>query len=154
MKVIVGIGVPGCGKTTYLKPLARVQGMTYLNADDIREELTGDPANHAREADVWRLMHERLEQALSEKDVVVDATYTKRRDRRELIEHARAAGATEIVGYWFDTPLVECLKRNQARERVVPGPVIANMHRRLHLNPPSTEEGFTRIQIIKGQELG
>lgn len=148
MKVIAGIGVPGCGKTTYLKPFAAAKGMAYISPDDIREELTGDASDHTRETDVWRLVHERLKDALAEKDVVVDATYTKQRDRRELIERARGAGADEVVAYWFDTPIGVCLERNRGRSRVVPEMVIANMYRRLCLHPPTPEEGFDRIVKI------
>lgn len=148
MKVIAGIGVPGCGKTTYLKPFAGAKGMVYISPDEIREELTGDARDHTREVDVWRIVHERLKEALADKDVVVDATYSKARDRRELIDRAREAGADEVIAYWFDTPIGTCIERNRGRSRVVPEIVIANMYRRLRSNPPTTEEGFDRIVKI------
>ena len=148
MKVISGIGVPGCGKTTYLKPFAQAKGMVYISPDEIREELTGDASDHTREMDVWRIAHERLKEALASKDVVIDATYSKKRDRRELIERSREAGAAEVIGYWFDTPLATCVERNQGRSRIVPEAVLAAMYRRLQLNPPTTEEGFDRIVKI------
>lgn len=119
-QAIISIGLPGCGKSTVLKPMAEKLGYTYLNADDIREELTGDPANHAMEADVWQLVYARAAEGLHYGGVIIDATHTKRKDRREMIEHLRRHGADEIIGLWFDIPYEVCAARNAARGRVVP----------------------------------
>jgi predicted kinase len=152
MKVIIAIGVPGCGKTTVLKPLAEAEGMAYVNADDVREELTGNPADHSKEVLVWHAIHRRIEENLRKRGVVVDATHSKRKDRRQIIEFCREHGATLISGYWFNTPLETCLERNRVRQRVVPAEVIQKMHRRLVENPPSLEEGFTMIlEIVNAQ---
>jgi predicted kinase len=145
MKVIVGIGVPGCGKTTYLKPLADKLRMVYINPDDIRQEITGDPSDHTKEMEVWAEVHARLRDAIKTKGAVVDATYTKKRDRRELINISREGGAKEIIAYWFNLPVGVCVARNNKRERVVPEEVIEKMHNRLVLNPPTPEEGFDKV---------
>jgi dephospho-CoA kinase len=44
-KIIIGIGVPGSGKTTALKPFAERNTYTYISPDDIRAELTGNAAD-------------------------------------------------------------------------------------------------------------
>jgi predicted kinase len=49
-QAIIGIGIPGSGKTTYLKPLAARMGLPYVSLDDIRQELTGDAADHGQHA--------------------------------------------------------------------------------------------------------
>jgi predicted kinase len=145
MKAIIGIGVPGCGKTTLLKPLAEKDGLVYVNADDIRLELTGDPADHSKEPVVWRIAYDRIKAGLQKRGVVVDATHSKRKDRRKMVEFCRENGARTILGYWIKTPLETCKVRNQARRRIVPEHSIEEMHRRLTENPPTTEEGFDRI---------
>lgn len=145
MQAIIGIGIPGSGKTTLLKPLAAKQGLAYVNRDDIREELTGDPTNHTREPQVTRLMYQRIAEGLKHKGVVVDATHSKPRDRRTMIEFCRQHGATEIIAYWVNVPLETALLRNRGRERKVPEAALALMQNRLELNPPTPTEGFDDI---------
>lgn len=148
MKVIVGIGVPGCGKTTYLKPLAEELNLTYINADDIREELTGDPTNHTREIKVWAIVRRRLKQAIAKNGAVLDATHSKKRDRRVIVEYCRENGADNICAYWFNLPLNTCLERNNKRDRKVPEEAAKKMYDRLNLNPPRLEEGFDVIVVL------
>ncbi|MDN5275863.1 MAG: putative kinase [Candidatus Saccharibacteria bacterium] len=141
----MGIGVPGCGKTTYLKPLADEMDLVYISSDDIREELTGNSTNHSKETAVWDAVHSRAKDALSSSGVVVDATFTSSKDRRTLIALAQQAGAETIIAYWFNVPLRVCLERNKQRSRAVPEPAIFKMYHRLKLNPPTLDEGFTEI---------
>lgn len=44
-KIIIGIGIPGTGKTTYLKKIASEQNYTYVSSDEVREEVFGDAGN-------------------------------------------------------------------------------------------------------------
>lgn len=153
MKVIVGIGVPGCGKTTYLKPLAKELSLKYINPDDIRQEITGNATNHSKELEVWNLVHSSLIEALKNRGAIVDATYTKKKDRRKLIELCRQNGASEIIAYWFNLPLKTCIERNNSRKRAVPEIAIKKMHNRLKMNPPTTNEGFDKIVVISNTKM-
>jgi predicted kinase len=58
--------------------------------------------------------------ALQDRGAIVDATYTKLKDRRQLIKLCRHNGNPEIIAYWFNLPLEICLERNAQRQRVVP----------------------------------
>ncbi len=145
MKLIIGIGVPGCGKTTFLRPLAERLGMAYINPDSIREELTGDASNHSREADVWRIAYDRTTRALMKNGAVMDATFTVPKDRRKLINLAKSVGVSQVDAYWFNVPVRLCIERNSQRSRIVPEAVIRKMHERLVANPPAKEEGYTKI---------
>lgn len=147
-KAIISIGIPGCGKTTYLKPLAAELGYTYVNIDDIRLELTGDAADHGSHAASIRIFHERVAAALRSGGVVVDVTNSRRRDRVSLATFCRLHGADEVVGLWFDVPFSVCQERNRARARVVPEPAMERIRRRLELNPPALDEGFDRIDRL------
>lgn len=145
MKAYVGIGIPGSGKTTLLQPLAAKEGMEYVNRDDIREELTGDPINHTQEPRVTKLMYQRIAEGLKKNGVVIDATHSKLKDRRTVIEFCREHGATEIIAYWVNVPLDVALQRNQGRDRKVREEALALMQNRLELNPPTLAEGFDKI---------
>lgn len=143
---ILGIGIPGCGKTTALKPLAEARGFTYINRDDIREELTGDPANHSREKLVNQLMVERIVASMQySKGVVVDMTHSRAKDRRTSIQICRNNGAQQAIGIWFDIPIEVCRKRNAGRSRIVREAALFTMQHRLKVNPPAEEEGFDTI---------
>lgn len=148
MLAIIGIGLPGCGKTTILKPLAKVNNLVYINADDIREELTGDPTNHAKDAEVWEELYHRIADGLMGRGVVVDVTNTKLSDRRQMVSFARRNGAKKIEGYFIKAPVETCMERNNKRHRVVPSAALNKMQRRLERNPPSLNEGFDGIEII------
>lgn len=149
MKAIIGIGIPGSGKTTTLKVLAQQERLLYINADDIRQELTGDATNHTKEPEVWRLAYERIKTGLQEYGVVIDATHSKRSDRVRMTTFCRQHGAKHIAGYWFDTPLAVCRQRNRQRDRIVPDAVLTKMHRQLADTPPSNDEGFDEIIQVK-----
>ena len=145
MKAYIGIGIPGSGKTTLLAPLADKEGLAYINRDDIRQELTGDATNHSKEPAVTQLMYQRMAEGLKKNGVVVDATHTKLKDRRSVIEFCRQHGATEIIGYWINVPLDVSLLRNRGRQRQVPEEALAHMQNRLEINPPTRAEGFDEI---------
>lgn len=149
MKAIIGIGIPGSGKTTYLKPLAAREGLLYVNADDIREEVNGDASDHRRHTYVMRLFHERVQNGLAEKGAVLDMTYSRKKDRLQAVQFCRDHGATEVVAYWFSTPLSVARARNAGRSRIVPEPVLYAMASRLQNNPPSLDEGYDRIVVIE-----
>jgi len=146
-QAILGIGIPGSGKSTILKPMANQMGYGYVNRDDIRAELTGDPADHTREAEVSQIAAAATRDALKQGGVVIDGTLSKRRDRAETVKLCRQAGAEHIQAIWFDPPLEESKRRNAGRGRVVPNEVLDKLYARLIANPPSLEEGFDDIEI-------
>ena len=74
MKVaIIAVGIPASGKTTYLKPLAERIGATYINPDELREQLLGDATDHSQNTRVWGLLYEQIDAALGKGSVVIDA---------------------------------------------------------------------------------
>lgn len=148
MKAIIAIGMPGSGKTTTLKPLAAREGLTYINADDVRQELTGDPRNHQHEGQVWALVHKRIIAALAEAGVVVDATHARSRDRVQMIRFCRQHGAKIVIGYYFAVSAETCKKRNATRPDPVPDAAIDRMATFLSERPPSKAEGFDKLHVI------
>jgi predicted kinase len=148
MKAIVGIGLPGSGKTSRLKELALQLQAIYICPDDIRLELTGDTINHEREGEVWATAYSRISKALTKQDIVFDATSANPGFRKELIKVCLDAGADKIEGYWFCAPLHICRKNNLGRERQVPDEIMVEMDRMLQEAPPSLKDGFSVIYEI------
>ena len=144
----IGIGVPGSGKSTFLKSFGKKTGAVYICVDDIREELTGDANRQDVNPRAWELAYSRLDAALKAgSDVVFDATNAKKRDRVTLVSRCRDNGAT-VKGFWFVTPLDVCLERNGSRERNLDDEVLYRMSRWLHEHPPKLDEGFDRLTPI------
>lgn len=85
MHAIFSVGAPGSGKSTFMQPLARKLGYTYINPDAIRQEFTGDPRDHTREGAVWTTIRRRMVAGLQNNGIVFDATNAKRKDRRAMI---------------------------------------------------------------------
>ena len=143
---IIAIGIPGSGKTTVLKPLAERYGLTYINRDDIREEMLGDARDQSQNKAVWEEANRRTVASLAHStSVVLDATFVESWKRKDMISFLHEAGASPIVGVFADVPLEVAKERNQGRDRVVPDDVLEWMHKKIQSEPPSLEEGFDAL---------
>lgn len=143
---IIAIGIPGSGKTTVLKPLAERYGLTYINRDDIREEMLGDARDQSQNKAVWEEANRRTVASLAHSTgVVLDATFVESWKRKDMISFLHEAGASPIVGVFADVPLEVAKERNQGRDRVVPDDVLEWMHKKIQSEPPSLEEGFDAL---------
>lgn len=148
-KLVVGIGIPGSGKTTALKAFAEKNGYNYISPDDIRQELTGDAKDQSKNGEVWQLAYDRLAGALKlDRDVVFDATFTEGERRKELLKFARENGADKIQGVFADVSLEVARERNQNRERMVPDHAMERMNEALKAAPPMIEDGFDALFTI------
>jgi predicted kinase len=141
-RVIVLIGLPGSGKSTY----AAQFNAAVISSDEIRRWLADDPtiqAIHRRVfATVRYLLRHRIE--LRRPYTFIDSTNLTRKERRPYIKIAELYDC-DIEAVFFDVPIDVCQARNAARDRVVPEQAIADMARRL--SPPALDEGFTSITV-------
>lgn len=147
-KLVVGIGIPGSGKTTMLKAFAEKNGYVYICPDDIRVELTGGYTNE-RDREVWDLARQRMLESFQKgESVVFDATQYRPNDRKDLLKFARENGAEHIQGVFADVPYEVAKERNQNRERVVPEHAMERMNDALKATPPMIEDGFDALFTI------
>jgi predicted kinase len=79
--------------------------------------------------------------------VAVDNTNPRREDREPLVELARGAGV-RARAVWLDVPVATWLERNLAREGRARVPLEGVLATRRRLVPPTTEEGFVRIDVL------
>jgi len=143
MKITIGIGLPGSGKTTILRPFARNNGHVYISSDEIRAELTGNAADQSKNKEVWQKVYQRTEKALSEgRSLVIDAPFANQLQRRDYIKFAREHGADKIQGVLFNAPFEIANKRNKSRDRIVADHIMEKLRSMLEIAPAVIEDGF------------
>lgn len=143
-RVVVLIGLPGSGKSTW----ARSQGVAVLSTDELRFLLSDDPTNQGIHREVFATLRYLLRRRLEMRRSVsfIDATNTTTAERRGYIRIAQMYGAIPEAVF-FDTPLEVCKERNRNRDRVVPEWAIDMLAARLA--PPSLEEGFESVMVFR-----
>lgn len=147
--VVMGVGIPGSGKTTVLREVAKHLDISRISPDEIREELIGSQASQSVNAEAWSEAYQRVQAALElGRSAIVDATHTEAFRRPQTVDMYRSFGAAAVVAVVFDTPLEVAKERNATRERVVPEYALDKMHAALMREPVSTDEGFDEVITV------
>lgn len=143
MKVILLVGLPGSGKSTWLAEREEVA----ISSDEVRRLLTGDATNQRVNARVFETVRHLLQQrlAIGMETTYIDATNLTAAERKPYIELAHSSGAT-AEAVFLDVPLAECKRRNAARARLVPEEAMDKLAGRL--TPPQLDEGFAAVTRI------
>lgn len=147
-ELIMLVGIPGSGKTTYAANLKK-ENPDYIihSSDELRKELYGDIGNQEHNAELFEELHRRIRKDIKEeKTVVYDATNLVKKRRVSFLSTINCKKKCVLFLTDYDT----CLKNNQEREMVVPDKVIEHM--RKIFCPPHWHEGFDEIITVRNEK--
>jgi predicted kinase len=147
--VVLAIGLPGSGKTTWFGR----RGVTPLSSDLLRNILFDDVEEQRYQGLVFSTLRSLLRARLIARMPwnYVDATNLSIHERRQWIKMAKSFGY-EVQAVFFDVPLDVCLERNRQRDRSVSEDAMRRMAEKL--KPPLFEEGFEKITVVRVKSAG
>jgi predicted kinase len=142
--VVLAIGLPGSGKSSWFKR----HNITPLSSDLLRSLLFDDPTEQRFQDLIFSNLRSMLKARLVARRPMnyVDATNLTPHDRHSWIKLGKDYGY-EVQAVYFDVPVEVCLERNRRRERVVPEDVMRRFAEKL--KPPTFDEGFSKITVVK-----
>lgn len=137
LECIILVGLPGAGKTTLFR--RRFQST--------HEHISKDLWPNARSTQSRQ--DAQLRAALGAgRSVVVDNTNVTREERAAIIAAARDLGA-RIAGYYLQVATREAVARNEQRAGREKVPKVAIFARAKQLVPPSLDEGFDELHVLR-----
>lgn len=148
-KVIMLIGLPGSGKTSYAKKLVSKMrdrdDWKICSSDGVRRKLYGDEGIQGNPNTVFEHLHKEVKECLSNNiNVIYDATNVSRKNRKNLIQICKSLGV-EIEAHIVWATIDECIIRDKNRERSVGQSIIIKFAKRFEV--PDLDEGFSEIHV-------
>lgn len=148
------VGVPGSGKSTWIKQQVLFEDVHIASTDDIITRYANAQGKTYNE-----VFHEHIKAAEKEmyagvmeavkrnQDIIWDQTNTSRKSRAKKL--ILIPDRYRKVGVFFPTPSMEELERRNASRpgKVIPWGVMQNMID--CLNQPMLDEGFDEVQVAK-----
>lgn len=143
-------GVPGCGKSTWIKNhISEYPNSIHISRDTVRFNMVGENEDYfSKEKEVFNKFIELINEAFESYDnIFVDATHVNSGSRNKVLDSLNLENVN-IIPINFDIPLVACIERNKnrsGRERV-PEDAIRRMYQRFR--PATFNEKYHYEKII------
>lgn len=128
-------GIPGSGKSTWVKQQIAKTGGIWCSRDAVRFSMVReDEPYFERENEVFNAWISQICEALTNplvEDIYVDATHLNDRSREKTLSRLPKENVEEIINVVFRVPIEVCLERNAQRtgREVVPEDAIRNMEK-------------------------
>ena len=140
----ITVGLPGSGKSTYVKNFIKDKDIEYLSSDSLRAVYGKSEEDQTVTPLVFGHIKRKVDEFLKDgKNVLVDATSVNRKERSDYINTAKKYGA-KVVAIVFKMDRQGLIDRNKKRGeqggRVVPDWVIDKMLAKFE--EPSYSEGI------------
>ena len=146
---IMLVGLPGSGKSYLAKEYAD-KGFVIHSSDEIRREISGDVNRQDINAEVFKVLHNRVKDDLKcGRSCVYDATNISYKRRKAFLQELSSIECTKIC-ILIATPYEVCLDQNRLRERNVPDNVIERMYK--NFDVPYWYEGWDDILLHYGKD--
>ena len=146
----ITVGLPGSGKSTYVKNFIKDKDIEYLSSDSLRAVYGKSEEDQTVTPLVFGHIKRKVDEFLKDgKNVLVDATSVNRKERSDYINTAKKYGA-KVVAIVFKMDRQGLIDRNKKRGeeggRVVPDWVIDKMLAKFE--EPSYSEGIDVIIYV------
>jgi len=146
----ITVGLPGSGKSTYVKNFIKDKDIEYLSSDSLRAVYGKSEEDQTVTPLVFGHIKRTVDEFLKDgKNVLVDATSVNRKERSDYINTAKKYGA-KVVAIVFKMDRQGLIDRNKKRGeqggRVVPDFVIDKMLNKFE--EPSYSEGIDVIIYV------
>lgn len=145
------IGIPGSGKTTFVKEHAKQMNCKVVSTDYVRATNPG-----IDEKDVWPTVYKEIgECILNNEDVIFDATNVSKTPRNRFKDNINKISTNyNLIGYFFPTHYSICIgrvaKRNEMPgELPLPLECIASYGESIY--PPTYEEDFKEVHVVSNK---
>ena len=146
----ITVGLPGSGKSTYVKNFIKDKDIEYLSSDSLRAVYGKSEEDQTVTPLVFGHIKRKVDEFLKDgKNVLVDATSVNRKERSDYINTAKKYGA-KVVAFVFKMDRQGLIDRNKKRGeqggREVPTFVIDKMLAKFE--EPSYSEGIDVIIYV------
>ncbi len=127
----ITVGLPGSGKSTYVKNFIKDKDIEYLSSDSLRAVYGKSEEDQTVTPLVFGHIKRKVDEFLKDgKNVLVDATSVNRKERSDYVNTAKKYGA-KVVAIVFKMDRQGLIERNKKRGeqggRVVPDFVLDKM---------------------------
>ena len=146
------VGVPGSGKTTWIKNQLAEKGGAWCSRDEVRFSMLKENDEYfSKEKDVFAAWIKNINEAIRDEnvtDIYVDATHISEASRNKTLLRLDVKNV-EVIPVVMATPLEVCLKRNAKRtgRACVPNNVIEEMYQS-YLDKPVKDDLCFKYKTI------